>query len=290
MNQSLQFEFLAVAVGIFTLVILYLAYRALASSGWVMGWIQGNLGLALLLFTGVLVLAIMDIRTYRPMFDNIPIATLSLHTLEPGKHQLRLVNNKGIEQSYPIAGDEYQLVVNQFRWATRFSGMGMGHGYRVDHLVAIDSSSGIKTKVPVSSSDYLDVWRFFHNHLTQDFFIAASTVETLPHKVVDGGMYELIPDAFDINISALNQVAKEADTVLAPDAGVPAEAPAAEAPLAVVGPAVVEVPATQTKPVATVPAPVTVSPPKAKTEEIPGAHIQATPATLIEKPTAQPAN
>jgi len=291
MSQTLQFEFLAAAVGVFALVFLYVAYRLLASSGWVMGWIQGNAGLALLLLTGVLALAIMDIRTYRPMFDNVPIATLSLHTLGPDSHQLRLVNHKGFEESYPVTGDEYQLVIHQFKWATRFSGMGLGHGYRVDHLVNINSASGAKTNVTVSSSDHVDVWRFFHNKLSPEFLISAHTIETLPRKVIDGGMYELIPDAFDINVVALNQVAKEADAV---------EVPAVEAP----APALDVAPVIETVPAVTVPAPATAPAPKApvinapvvkapekpKVDEMPGAHIQATPATMIEKPADQKTN
>src|SRR5690606_4823656 len=244
---------------------------------WVMGWIRGNLGLALLLLAGALALAVMDIRSYRPMFDNIPIATLSLHTLGSGSHQLRLVNHKGIEQSYPLAGDEYQLVINQFRWATRFSGMGMGHGYRIDHLAVFSGAKKIKSDVPVSSSEYLDVWGFFHRYFPQDFFLSATTVSTLPRKVVDGGMYELVPDAFDINIVPLNQVAKEAELLAnVEEVVVPEAMPEVSTP----EPAVSEVITPEATP------PVSDVPPEEKAPkqlEMPGAHIQATPATIIEK-------
>lgn len=288
MNQSMQFEFLAIATGIVALLLLFIAYRLLATSRWVMGWIQGNAGLGLLLLTGLLALAIVDIRSYRPMFDNSPIATISLHTLGPGSHQLRLVDSKGIEQGYTLAGDQYQLVISQFRWATRFSGMGMGHGYRVHHLVAIENDR--KTDVPVSAVNYVDVWQFFHRHMPQDFLVSAITIETLPRQFVDGAMYELIPEGFDIAVVPLNQVAKEADAlalqnVALPDTGATTEVAAPEA---------VALPIPEASVTPPVPAPVTKAPvvtaPQPKTETMPGAHIQATPATLIEKPADPKSN
>lgn len=305
MSEMMQFEYVAAAIAVLLLALLYLAYRFLATSGWVMGWIQGNLGMGLLLLCGLLALAIMDIRSYQPMFDDRPIGTVSVHTLGPGSHQLRYVNNKGIEQSYLIAGDRYSINIRQFRWGVRYVGMGMGHGYRLDHVVAASADGAKKEQVPIASSDKIDVWRFYRNHLSSGFLFSAEEVETVPRTVVDGAMYELTPQAFDINLVPLNQVAKDAEAgtvsvaapaeaLLAPASPVDSAVPASGA-VPAVQPTATSPPATAEKsPVAEAPVPESsvsqgkiIRTPPVKTEEMPGAHLQATPATVIEKPIVE---
>lgn len=318
-GQTLQFELVAAFVGFLTLIILYIAYRLLSSSGWVMGWIQGNLGLALLLSTGVLVLAVMDIRTYQPMFNNVAIGTLSLHTLGPGKHQIRLVNSKGVEQSYSFSGDQYQLEINQLQWGIRFTGMGLGHGYRIRDLLIKGTDDGASSSVVISRSDYVDVWAFIHDYLPQGLLVSPTVVKTLPRSVVDGAMYELIPDGLDIQVVPLNQIAKEAEqagvhvaspvSAAVPESPVTESMPAASgiSPDAVnlthaaqssdskntppkmetVAPAS-EIPPAQDKASTVTQGKIIRVPPPNKVEELPGAHLQATPATVIDKSTVAP--
>lgn len=299
----MQFEAVAGITAVIAIIIFYIAYRMLASSGWVMGWIQGNLGLVLLLLAGLLALAVMDIRTYRPMFNDVPIGTFSLHTLSPGSYKFRLVDSKGVERSYNFSGDQYYLLANQLRWSTRFAGMGMGHGYRIQNL-AIDLPAE-DVKIPLLGSGYVDVWSLFRRYVPGGFVVSAEAVHTLPRRVVDGAMYELVPDGSEILIVPVNQVAKQAESLVPPVLPevqvMPemAQPPAVAAPLAaapvpeLVMPAPVVIPETPKSVPVAVPAKTDapsnqgniIRSPQVQAPEIPGAHLQATPATVIEKPT-----
>ena len=86
MNAVMQFDVIAAIIGATGLLAFLVGFKLLASSSWVLGWLRGNIGIACLVLTGVIATSVMDVRTYRPMFTDKAIATLTFRQKSPGEY------------------------------------------------------------------------------------------------------------------------------------------------------------------------------------------------------------
>jgi len=216
MNSSMmQFEGVAAIFAIFAIVCLFAGYKLLAVSSWLSGWLRGNIGIFFVILAGGLILCVMDVRTYKPMFDDQTVATLSLRETSARHYEVRLVDALGAETRYFIEGDNWQLTANQFRWSKRLS-LGLGHGYR---FIAIAGSNG-NASLPVSEdvlsqSRYFDVWKFLNDYSPNNFLVSTARIVTVPQPLADAAMYEVVPLGFDLVVRPLNELAKRAQAASA---------------------------------------------------------------------------
>lgn len=210
-NSMLQFEIVAAIIALAALLIFYVAYKLLASKNWILGWIRGTSGMLLVLLTAAIVMFIIDVRTYRPMFDDRTIATVNISRLSEGEFQLRMVDADGIESRYPVSGERWSLVINQYKWSTRMIGIGLGHGYRMNKLLELDINDKKISELPLSHSEYIDSWKWVSENIPHDFFISADIVKPKSLPLVDGGIYEIIPSANNIFIKPVNDIAIKAN-------------------------------------------------------------------------------
>jgi len=213
----MQFEAVAAVVAVIAIIFLFAGYKLLASSEWLGGWLRGNIGIFCVLLTGALVLCVIDVRTYMPMFDDKTVATLSLRETTPKHFEVRLVDALGVENRYSIDGDSWVLTANQFRWSKRLS-LGLGHGYRFTTLEGLYEKppGGIDSEATLSHSRYLDVWKFLNEHAPSNFLFSTSTMATPPQPLADAAMYEVVPLGFDLVVKPLNELAKRAQVAAAP--------------------------------------------------------------------------
>jgi len=218
MNSTMmQFEAVAAVIAVIAIAFLFVGYKLLASSEWFGGWLRGNIGIFFVLLTGALVLCVIDVRTYMPMFDDKTVATLSLRETTPKHYEVRLVDASGVESRYSIDGDSWALTANQFRWSKRLS-LGLGHGYRFTVLEGLYEKppGGIDSEATLSHSRYFDVWKFLNEYAPSNFLFSTNTMETLPQPLADAAMYEVVPLGFDLVVKPLNELAKRAQLAAAP--------------------------------------------------------------------------
>ena len=235
MNSAMmQFEAVAAIVAVLAIGFLFAGYKLLASSEWLGGWLRGNLGIFCVLLTGMLVLCVMDVRTYLPMFDDKTVATLSLRETTPHHYEVRLVDALGVETRYAVSGDSWRISANQFRWSRRLS-LGLGHGYRFTALEGLNTKASGEpaSTATLSHSRYLDVWNFFNQHAPSNSLFSTALMVTPPQPLADAAMYEVVPSGFDLAVKPLNELAKRAQLAAAPTAAAPDQAatmaPAADA-------------------------------------------------------------
>lgn len=213
-NTMMQFEGVAALFGIFAIITLYIGYKLLASSSWLIGWVRGNVGIAAILLTGFLILCVIDIRSYKPMFDDKPVATLNLRQVSPQKFEVRLVDAIGVENRYSVTGAEWQLSANQFIWSKRLS-LGLGHGYRFSSIAGLSATAPqINSGDTIAVSHYLDVWKLINSYIPNNIFLSTKIAVTTPQPLVDAALYEVVPSGFDLIVRPLNELAKRAQPTL----------------------------------------------------------------------------
>lgn len=226
MGSMFQFEIIGILIALAALLVFFIAYKLLANKGWVLGWLRGTCGMLLVLLTGAIVVFMLDIRTYRPMFDEHTIATINVVELSQGQFQLRIVDVDGIETRYGINGSRWAILINQYKWSTRFVGLGLGHGYRFRSLIGLDEMDRQLAEVELSRPEHTDSWQWVNQNLPSDFFISAALVKSKPMKLASGAIYEVIPLANNILIKPVNDIAINANTAANNPAGkVQEEAP-----------------------------------------------------------------
>jgi hypothetical protein len=208
--QAFEFEIIAALVGLLALILFYVSFRILVGTSWLFGWLAGNLGIIFLLASGVLILLVLDIRSYQPMLEQKAVSTFSLTALSPQRYQLRLVDSKGGESAYDFEGDSYHLAINEFKWSPLFAEMGLDHGYRITSLISTRHQNKAVLTTPVSEPAYLDSWDMIRRFFPAEFFVQAEQELTDELPVVDGGIYEIFSDGYEINIRPLNRIARQA--------------------------------------------------------------------------------
>lgn len=213
MGSVLQFEIIGLLIALVALLVFFIAYKLLANKGWILGWIRGTSGMLLVLLTGAIVVFILDIRTYRPMFDGHTIATVNISELSPGQFQARIVDVDGIESRYSLSGKRWAIKINQYKWSTRFVGLGLGHGYRFRSLVALDDTEKQLAEIQLSRPEHTDSWLWVNKNLPPEFFISATLVRPKSMVLVNGAIYEVVPLASNILVKPVNDIASNADAL-----------------------------------------------------------------------------
>ena len=223
MNTSMmQFDGVAAVFAVIAILCLLAGYKLLSTTSWIGGWLRGNMGILCVLLTGAATLCVVDLRSYKPMFDNRTIATLSFRQLSPSRYEARVVDAMGIESRYTISGDSWHLSANQFKWSKRMS-LGMGHGYRFNTLVGVyEKTNGARTVDVMSRSKYFDVWNFMNSHASNTFLVSTDVVTTESQPLADAAMFEVVPSGVELAVKPLNEFAKRAQTATqVPPATVP---------------------------------------------------------------------
>lgn len=211
MNVSMmQFDGVAAIFAVIGLLCLMAGYKLLSSSSWIGGWLRGNIGILCVVLTGFFGLCVMDLRSYKPMFDDQTVATVSFREISKNQYEVRIVDAMGIENRYSIAGDSWYLSGNQFKWSKRLS-LGLGHGYRF-HTISghYTKIAGAETKDALLRSRYFDVWKFVNSYAPANFLVTTGIIVTVAQPLADAAMYEVVPSGVDLIVKPLNEFAKRA--------------------------------------------------------------------------------
>ena len=238
MNPLAQFDVVAGIIAVVALILLFVGYKLLASTSWILGWLLGNLGIAFLVSTVLVAMSIVDIRTYKPMFDDRTLVTMTFRKTPTGVFDALMVDDRGNQQHFQLSGDSSAIAMNIYKWSIRFHGMGLKHGYR---FVALNTKQSAADQphdlqeITLSTSRYVDVWKFFNKHMPESLFVVAQSAQTPDLKMVDGAIYEVIPSGLLLQAKPVNEIARQAMPVV--DATPPAATPAVAQPAQATAPA-----------------------------------------------------
>jgi len=142
---------------VFAVLALLLSFsRWLARRPWAAA---GNLLIAVVLFVAVFGLwpAAADLRTYRAMPEQGPIAEISCERTGPHAYRVALTHlPDGRMQLFEVHGDEWRLDIRTLAWRDQAVSLGLRSGYRLDRLSArfVDTAGATDAEPVPSPSSY----------------------------------------------------------------------------------------------------------------------------------------
>ncbi|UTF61946.1 cation/multidrug efflux pump [Gilvimarinus sp. DA14] len=129
-----MYSAIAALAALLGLLVAYSAAKLLWKDSWVLGWLRGMFGLALLALAVVFVFIAMDIFSYRQIQSEHNVATLSFDKKADQVFNVLVVDAQGVEHNYIIKGDQWQLDARIIKWTGALANVGIKPGYRLDRL------------------------------------------------------------------------------------------------------------------------------------------------------------
>lgn len=203
----------ALLLGLVAVAIFVLSLRLLIGS-WLLQWLRGSAGLALLALAVLIALAGWDLRSYQQVNAGKPIATLAFNRIEDKHFAVSMVDQAGNEQRFDLTGEMWQLDVRLLRWTGAMAQFDLKPGYRPALLsgryLALEDEQKLQRSVIELGNDksLFDVWAWLRrvNSLFSLLEAISSSASYLP--MADGAMYSVNLDGRGVIAQPLNERAK----------------------------------------------------------------------------------
>ena len=209
------YTILTLIILLLALVAAYWAAKLLLNRHWLVGWIRGTLGIALLAGVAVLGFSALDIYSYRQLAAEKVIATISFRSLGAQQFMANFVELDGADRHFELYGDQWQLDSRIIKWHGLLNRLGLPTGYRLDRISGRYLSLSDEQTKPRSiyalqqSATSVDLWHWLRQFGGQSIVDARYGNSTfLP--MVDGGQYQISVSTTGLLARPLNQPAKAA--------------------------------------------------------------------------------
>ncbi|MFT6389639.1 MAG: hypothetical protein ACJAUP_003032 [Cellvibrionaceae bacterium] len=207
--------FLAMMFVLLAAVLAYFASKILFKHSWILGWLRGMFGLALLLGVTILALMAFDIYSYRQLDSEQNIATISFTAIDSQEYAVTFVDNNGKQQYFTLLGDQWQLDSRIIKWNGILSRLGMKAGYRLDrisgrYLMLDDERTKARSVFALSEAPAgVDVWTWLKS-INSDSLANARYGNSAFLPMVDGGQYQVSVSNSGLLARPLNEPAQTA--------------------------------------------------------------------------------
>ncbi len=210
----MQYGGLAWATALLALLAAFIALRILFNRSWFLGWLRGTCGLVFLALAGLIGLLANDVRSYAPIADDKPLATLSFKAEGPVYRVSVLEGAK--ERTFTLEGDLWQLDARFLQWKGLAALIGLQPGYRLEKLsgrfLSIEQQTLAQhTRVQLAESPYgVDLWRWLRMGQRDLFMFDAQArrVNFLP--LADEAVYRINQTPAGLLAEPMNPAAKQA--------------------------------------------------------------------------------
>ncbi|MFZ3155124.1 hypothetical protein [Pseudomonas sp.] len=210
----MQYGGLAWATALLGLLAAFVAARILFNRQWFLGWLRGTCGLAFLALAALIGLLANDLRSYAPIPQGKPLATLSFKADGP-LYRVSVLEG-GRERTLTMEGDLWQLDARFLQWKGLAALIGLQPGYRLEKLsgrfLSIEQQSLAQhTRVELARSPYgIDLWRWLRlgQHDLLIFDPQARRVTYLP--LADEAVYSINLTPAGLLAEPMNPAAKQA--------------------------------------------------------------------------------
>lgn len=101
---------------------------------WVLQWIKGSPGLAVLALAVYLVLVAVNLYGFHELNAETPVATVSFRALDDQAYVATVTRKDGDSQDYRLRGDQWQLDARVVKWKMPFALLGLKPGYQLDRI------------------------------------------------------------------------------------------------------------------------------------------------------------
>lgn len=198
-------------------ILLYFGARVVGKFSWIFAWLRGTLGLCLILFAVAFALSGLDLLSYKQMFQDKPILTISFVQKQEQHYVSTLLDiEQGVEQDFDIYGEQWQIDARMIRWSGLFNLLGAKPGYRLERLNgryhSLEDERRNKRSVhPLSESEYfIDTWLLVNksNNVVPLIEAVYGSAAYLP--MADGAIYQISLSHSGLVAKPLNEIAEGA--------------------------------------------------------------------------------
>lgn len=210
------YTLIAIVVGLVALLFAYKAVKVLALSSWFLGFCRGLFGLTLLSVALAIGLVAYDLISYRQIFQEQVVATISFSQIEDQNYDAVLVGKDGKENHYNLRGDQWQLDARIIKWKGYLATFNIKPAYRLERLGGRyfdieQETSAKRTVYTIHESLYgLDFWKLLNKKPNWVPVLDAvyGSATYLPMK--DKALFEVTLSHTGLLARPLNAEAKEA--------------------------------------------------------------------------------
>ena len=203
----MQYALIGIAA-VFSIALLAIALKLLLSPKWIIQWLRGSFGLAMLLFSVSLGLVGYTFTQFNFAAEPKVIATLAFDQINQQEFEVELVTASGNKKVFTLLGDQWQLD------ARLLSGVGFGDLplYRLERLTGRYLSleqerSSEKSVYGLFETDSLDVWTFLYKNKWLGFLTAQyGSAAYMP--MANGAIFEVSLTESGLVGEPLNDTAK----------------------------------------------------------------------------------
>lgn len=208
------FSFLCI---IFAVAALYLAFRLLGKLGWFFTWVRATVGLAMVALAVMLVLASLDIQSYKKILKDHPIMTMSFEKVESQVYKVKISYIEDAEdEEYELRGDQWQIDARIMQLTGVFDMFGAKPGYRLDRLSGRyysleDEHRKKRTVYQLRSSKYgFDFWSWLRDYGMIVPFVEAHYGSATYLPMEHGALFQVSLTARGLVARPMNAIAEEA--------------------------------------------------------------------------------
>lgn len=204
-------------LGVLALILLYVGLRFLGNKSWIMGWIRGSFGLCFFAGSTVLILAALDLLSYKQLTSDTTIITVSLEEIDKQHYKINLSHVlEGREETFELRGDQWQIDARVMRFQGLFGMMGVKPSYRLDRISGRyfsleDERRSDRTVYELTKSEYwLDTWAWLNNNsgIVPGIDTKYGSATYLP--MADGALFEVALSRNGLVAKPLNKLAEQA--------------------------------------------------------------------------------
>lgn len=157
------------AVAVVGLMLAVLGFRRLWAHGFVVGSLEGLIGLLLLTLAALAAAVGLNLRTYDRLTHEIPVATVSFQALGDQRFSAVFVPAAGRTLVFDTYGDEWQLDARILKWRGIAIVLGFDTIFRLDRFAGryrdvAQERTARRSVHSLSDEPGLDVWAWTHRY------------------------------------------------------------------------------------------------------------------------------
>lgn len=203
---------LTALVAVLVLVGLVLVAGFWRGDGWFRQWLKGTAGMLCLALCIWLLLAGLDLWSYRQLQRQHPIATVSIFEVDPQHYDLTLVDDQGNEQRFAVHGDQWQLDVRLLHWRGPIAALAEAPLYRLErlsgrYLTLEQERSAERSVFILDQSRWVDIWQALR-HLP--LWLQPEFGSAVYMPMANGAVYAVEAGGRGLTVKPVNDVARAA--------------------------------------------------------------------------------
>lgn len=194
-----------------SLLLVVLGAWILLRHQWLLQWLKGTAGLALVALAVCSALYALNLYSYRELKPETPVATVSFRELAPQNFVATVALPDGESHDYALRGDLWQLDVRVVHWKGLFALLGARPGYQLERIqgryLALEHE---RSRERTGHAIHRPPVVFDLHDSDNSLLLQASQLSAAYLPMADGAIFQIVPVGGQLEGRPLNGVAEAA--------------------------------------------------------------------------------